>query len=154
MTEKIFDMAAAAQPFLLCIMLLIAFATIIAVIVSFVVYIAYTLRERLRARRRRKAPWRQDGLYAEMDDCELGDVRWRRADGRIEVEYVIVNWLPGPHAYRNDRICVFQRGIGLEEDGDRVSRVLLKGAEVRFVQTFLARDGSTPIIQIDPSYTG
>lgn len=34
-----------------------------------------------------------------------------------------------------------------------MSHVLLKGAEVRFAQTFLARDDSTPVIQIDPSYT-
>lgn len=93
------------------------------------------------------APWRQSDLYVDGDDWELWDVQWRRADGRIEVEYGVANWLPGQHEYRNDFIRVFQRGIGLEEEDDRVSRVLLKGAEVRFLQVFDARDGSMPVIQ-------
>lgn len=181
MTEKIFDMFVAAEPFLLCILLLVGFAAAAGLVGLMVYALAYTLRAGLRELRRRKAPWRQDGLYAEMDDCDLGDVRWRRGNaddapwrqsdlyvdgddwelwavqwrrtgGRIEVEYGVVNWLPGQHGYRNDFIRVFQRGVGLEEEGDRVSRVLLKGAEVRFSQTFLARDDSTPVIQVDPSY--
>lgn len=102
MTEKIFDMFVAAEPFLLCILLLVGFAAAAGLVGLMVYALAYTL--------------------------------------------------PGQHAYRNDRICVFQRGVGLAEEGGRVSRVLLKGDEVRFSQTFLARDGSTPVIQIDPSY--
>lgn len=97
--------------------------------------------------------WRHSGLYMDMDDWELWDVQWRRVDGRIEVAYGVANWLPGQHEYRNDFIRVFQRGIGLEGEGGRVSRVLLKGAEIRFVQAFLARDGSVPVIQVDSSYT-
>lgn len=93
------------------------------------------------------APWRQSDLYVDGDDWELWDVQWRRSDGRIEVEYGVANWLPGQHEYRNNFIRVFQRGIGLEERGVHVSRVLLKGAEARFLQVFDARDGSMPVIQ-------
>lgn len=64
------------------------------------------------------APWRQSDLYVDGDDWELWDVQWRRSDGRI-----------------------------LEERGVHVSRVLLKGAEARFLQVFDARDGSMPVIQ-------
>ncbi|RSX49794.1 hypothetical protein [Bifidobacterium castoris] len=98
--------------------------------------------------------WLQSDLYVDGDDWELYDVWWRRTAGWIEVEYGVANWLPGQHEYRNDFIRVFQRGVGLEEESVRVSRVLLKGAEIRFVQTFLARDGSTPVIQADSSYMG
>ena len=82
----------------------------------------------------------------------MHDVRWRNEGGYVEVEYSIENHLPGQTWYRNDFIRVFQHGVGLEEEGGLVSRVLLKGAEIRFVQTFLARDGSTPVIQVDSSY--
>lgn len=103
--------------------------------------------ERCRHGRAKDVVWRHDDLYVDMDDWELWDVQWRQVDGRVEVAYSVANWLPGQHEYRNDLIRVFQRGIGLEEEGGRVSRVLLRGAEIRFVQAFLARDGSTPVIQ-------
>ncbi|RSX49817.1 hypothetical protein [Bifidobacterium castoris] len=146
MTEKIFDMIVTALPFLLHLMLHLMLALAVTVIA---VLVFYTLH----ARWPRGPFWRHADLYVEKDDCTLGPVWWRRSDGRIKVEYTIVNWLPGRHEYRNDHICVFQRGIRLEEDGDRVSHVLPQGAEVRFSQTFLARDGSTPVIQADSSYT-
>lgn len=134
---------------ILWLMMIAAAASCLGVIVSLVGWFV--------GRRRRgnadDAPWLQSDLYVDGDDWELWDVQWRRTGGRIEVEYGVANWLPGQHEYRNDFIRVFQRGIGLTEKGGRVSRVLLKGAEIRFMQTFLARDGSTPVIQIDPSYT-
>lgn len=91
--------------------------------------------------------WRHDGLCVDMDDWQLWDVQWRQVDGRVEVAYSVANWLPGQTRYRNDFVLVFQRGVSLEERGVHVSRVLLKGAEVRFLQVFDARDGSVPVIQ-------
>lgn len=98
------------------------------------------------ARWRRDA-WRVSGLYEDTGDWQLKDVRWRRLGGRIEVTYSVINQLPGQTRYSNDFIRVFQRGVGLEERGVHVSRVLLKGAETRFMQVFDARDGSMPVIQ-------
>lgn len=108
--------------------------------------------ERCRHGRAKDVVWRHDDLYVDMDDWELWDVQWRQVDGRIEVAYNVANWLPGQTRYRNDFVLVFQRGVSLEERGVHMSRVLLKGAEIRFVQTFLVRDGSTPVIQVDSSY--
>lgn len=109
--------------------------------------------ERCRHGRAKDVVWRHDGLCVDMDDWQLWDVQWRQVDGRIEVAYSVANQLPGQTRYRNDFIRVFQRGIGLEERAGRVSHVLLKGAETRFMQVFDARDGSTPVIQVDSSYT-
>lgn len=103
--------------------------------------------ERCRHGRAKDVVWRHDDLCVDMDDWELWDVQWRQVDGRIEVAYNVANWLPGQTRYRNDFVLVFQRGVSLEERGVHVSRVLLKGAEVRFLQVFDARDGSVPVIQ-------
>lgn len=126
---------------------------LLAVISVSVYFIADAFQSQLRGCRLRKAPWRHDDLHVDMDDWQLWDVQWRQVDGRVEVAYSVANWLPGQHEYRNDFIRVFQRGVGLEERGVRVSRVLLKGAETRFMQVFDARDGSMPVIQVDASYT-
>lgn len=109
--------------------------------------------ERCRHGRAKDVVWRHDDLYVDMDDWQLWDVQWRQVDGRVEVAYSVANWLPGQHEYHNDFVRVFQRGVSLEERGVHVSRVLLKGAEVRFLQVFGARDGSVPVIQIDAAYT-
>ena len=109
--------------------------------------------ERCRHGRAKDVVWRHDGLCVDMDDWQLWDVQWRQVDGRVEVAYSVANWLPGQHEYRNDFIRVFQRGVSLEEQGGQVSRVLLKGAEVRFSQVFDVRDDPMPVIQVDASYT-
>ena len=109
--------------------------------------------ERCRQGRAKDVVWRHDGLCVDMDDWQLWDVQWRQVDGRVEVAYSVANWLPGQTRYRNDFVLVFQRGVSLEERGVHVSRVLLRGAEVRFLQVFDARDGSMPVIQVDASYT-
>lgn len=129
-------------------------STVILLVTIFVLFGAFAVWADWDDRRGRRAytRWHRNVLHADGDGWELYDVQWRHLMNRIEVTYTIVNRLPGQHEYRNDRICVFQRGIGLTEEGSRVSHVLLKGAEVRFTQTFLARDDSTPVIQIDPSY--
>lgn len=120
---------------------------LLAVISVSVYFIADAFQSQLRGCRLRKAPWRHDDLHVDMDDWQLWDVQWRQVDGRVEVAYSVANWLPGQTRYRNDFVLVFQRGVSLEERGVHVSRVLLKGAEVRFLQVFDARDGSVPVIQ-------
>lgn len=138
---------------LLCDTYILAVAAFVSVVVGYAVYCSVdAVRSRI-GRRRRESLWRHDDLYADGDDWQLWDVQWRQVDGRVEVAYSIANWLPGQHEYRNDFILVFQRGVSLEERGVRVSRVLLKGAEVRFSQVFDARDSSMPVIQVDSSYT-
>lgn len=138
---------------LLCDVYILAVAAFVLAVVGYAVYCSVdAVRSRIGRRCRREVPWRHDDLYVDMDDWELWDVQWRRVDGRVEVAYSVANWLPGQHEYRNDFILVFQRGVSLEERGVHMSRVLLKGAEIRFVQTFLVRDGSTPVIQVDSSY--
>lgn len=138
---------------ILWLMMIAAAASCLGMIVSLVGRVVERFVGWRRRRNADDAPWRQSDLYVDGDDWELWDVQWRRKGGRIEVEYGVANWLPGQHEYRNDFIRVFQRGIGLTEEGGRASRVLLKGAEIRFTQTFLARDDSTPVIQADSSYT-
>lgn len=125
---------------------------LLVAIVAQSVSLAVQLRQSWRARRPRSTPWTVDVLRVEGGGWRVHDVRWRNEGGYVEVEYSIENHLPGQTWYRNDFIRVFQHGVGLEEEGGLVSRVLLKGAEIRFVQTFLARDGSTPVIQVDSSY--
>lgn len=130
--------------------------TVIQLVTIFVLLGALAVWANWDDRRRRRAytQWHRNILHVDGDDWELYDVQWRHLmNGRIEASYVIVNRLDGQHEYRNDFIRVFQCGVGLQEEGERMSHVLLKGAEVRFTQTFLTRDGSTPVIQIDPSYT-
>lgn len=133
---------------LLCDVYILAVAAFVLTVVGYAVYCSVdAVRSRIGRRCRREVPWRHDDLYVDMDDWQLWDVQWRRVDGRIEVAYSVANWLPGQHEYRNDFIRVFQRGVSLEERGVHVSRVLLKGAEVRFSQVFDARDGSALVIQ-------
>lgn len=131
---------------LYAILWLLAVAAVAGVLGGIAALVGWAV-ERCRHGRAKDVVWRHDDLYVDMDDWQLWDVQWRQVDGRVEVAYRVANWLPGQHEYRNDLIRVFQRGIGLEEEGGRVSRVLLRGAEIRFVQTFLARDGSTLVIQ-------
>lgn len=102
--------------------------------------------ERCRHGRAKDVVWRHDGLYVDMDDWQLWDVQWRQVDGRVEVAYSVANWLPGQTRYRNDFVLVFQRGV-VWRSGACVSRVLLKGAEVRFCRYSTPRDGSVPVIQ-------
>ena len=138
---------------LLCDVYILAVAAFVLTVVGFVVYLIIdAVRSRIGRRCRREVPWRHDDLYVDMDDWQLWDVQWRRVDGRIEVAYRVANWLPGQHEYRNDFIRVFQRGVSLEERGVHVSRVLLKGAETRFMQVFDERGGSAPVIQVDATY--
>ncbi len=154
MPDWVYDMLAQDWVMkLLCDTYILAVAAFVSVVAGYAVYcIVYAVRSRI-GRRRRENPWRHDDLYVDMDDWQLWDVQWRQVDGRIEVAYSVANQLPGQTRYRNDFIRVFQRGIGLEERAGRVSHVLLKGAETRFMQVFDARDGSTPVIQVDSSYT-
>lgn len=133
----------------LWVLLLLLSVAIVAQTVSLVVQ----LYQSWWMKRPRNTRWVLCGLQTTGDDWRVRDVRWRQGNGHVEVEYSIENHRPGRTWYRNDLIRVFQRGVGLEEEDDRVSRVLLKGAETRFVQTFRTRDDSVPVIQIDSSYT-
>lgn len=141
-----------SEVWLYAILWLLAIAAVAGVLGWIAALVGWAV-ERCRHGRAKDVVWRHDDLYVDMDDWQLWDVQWRQVDGRVEVAYSVANWLPGQTRYRNDFVLVFQRGVSLEERGVHVSRVLLKGAEVRFLQVFDVRDGSVPVIQIDAAYT-